>query len=265
MRFLYRTFWGEQGRFSFKRSWIDINGLSPDDHIARQIAKNGSFYESELLEYLNIRIPHGGIYIDVGANIGNHSVFFGKFLADMVLCFEPSDQLRPILERNLTVNHVRDYRIYGCALGASEKKGRLIIPQASALNAGMTRVEEISADTRAEADGLVEIRALDGIMAELCRDGVDLPVRLIKIDVEGMELEVLKGAAQVLRQHQPQLVVEAATDMEKQRLDRHLSGLGYEPVRCFGATPTYHYLNPEVHRRPPLSRLYRLVRGIKGR
>ena len=263
MQFWYRTFWGENGTLCFKRSRIDIEGQHSDDHIVRQISKGESFYEEELLNYLTIYGPHGGLYVDVGANIGNHSVFFGKFLADSLLCFEPSNALHVLLERNLRINNVRNYKIFTCALGASRKKGRLVLPDTSVANVGMTRVEEVPSGV-GSGESLVEIRSLDDVIAEISVGTARAPVRLIKIDVEGMELEVLKGSEETLQQDKPHLVVEAATNVEKEKLDSYLDRFGYTSVRCFGATPTYHYINPDVHKLPSLSLMYRLVRRIKG-
>ena len=59
---------------------VDLMGLAEHDYIVREISREQSFYEDDLLEYLALAAPKGGIFIDVGANIGNHSVYFGKFI-----------------------------------------------------------------------------------------------------------------------------------------------------------------------------------------
>jgi hypothetical protein len=67
-------------------------------------------------------------------------------------------------------------------------------------------------------------------------------VTLIKIDVEGMEREVLAGATDVLRRHYPVVFAEAWTEDAKNRLSEMLKPLGYAWTgRVFNSTPTYEF------------------------
>jgi hypothetical protein len=87
---------------------VDIELVHEDleDCIIRFIESSRTFYELELLEYAAACGPRGGVFIDVGANIGNHTVYFGKFLADFVLAIEPSPIAVRCLLRNIALNGV---------------------------------------------------------------------------------------------------------------------------------------------------------------
>src|SRR3989338_10130702 len=95
-------------KFKYRHKLFDVEGVSQEDHIYKEIIKNRSFYEIDLLEYMYLinKCLHkeNTIAIDVGANIGNHSIFFQSFLTDHVISVEPNPNVLPILEKNLNQN-----------------------------------------------------------------------------------------------------------------------------------------------------------------
>src|SRR5512144_1939846 len=116
IQFEYRPFWApELERRRPVR--IELETFAPDDLIGQEIRETGTFFEIELLEHLAIHGPRGGVFVDVGANIGNHAVFFGKFLAERVVCVEPHPDLVPLLTRNLEMNAVTAVRVLPYAAG----------------------------------------------------------------------------------------------------------------------------------------------------
>jgi FkbM family methyltransferase len=135
------------------------------------------------------------VFVDVGANIGTHAVFFGKFLADHVVAVEPHPDLARILERNLRTNGIRGYSLVRCALGEAPGTGRLLLPAGQENNLGGTRVTGLHEPASAAAGALAPIGTLDDTLASLDPAIARLPVRLVKVDVEGMEMAVLRGRA----------------------------------------------------------------------
>ena len=254
MRFRYRL---SQQR-EFPATTIDLVGARPNDRLAEEIRRQGTFYEIDLLEHIADHVPRGGTYIDVGANIGNHAVYFGKFLADHVLAIEPHPDLVPVLRRNLAENYVSNATVLTCAVGATEGVGRMQLRRTCELtgNIGGSHVEIVDPG-RAETEGMpprVPITTLDRAFADAERR----PVTLMKLDIEGMELQALQGATDLLAAERPQLVIELATAEARSTIRAFLTTFGYEDVgRRFGWTPTFHFADPRVHRltlarpRPP--------------
>jgi len=194
------------------------------DHIACVIQQSKNFYEPEMLQFINGLHPRGTI-IDVGANIGNHSVYFGLFTdATKVISIEPYGVAAELLRRNIEANNLsRVVTQFDCALGS--RNGVVGIRPGRDTNIGTTRVIK----------GVgIELKKLDDIAR--CE-----PVSIIKIDVEGYELEVLKGAREILQAQHPILFLEASTPRRKGILDEYLLQFGYHSGPKFNWTPTYLY------------------------
>jgi FkbM family methyltransferase len=219
---------------------------SPDDLIGTEIREAGTFFEVELLEHLAIHGPAGGVFVDVGANIGNHAVFFGKFLADRVVCVEPHPDLIPLLERNLERNGVPDASVLPYAAGRAAGPAYISwVKQVVHKNIGSSRVEDVRLSDGVE----IEVAPLDRLLERLTPSLKGRRVTCVKIDVEGRELDVLRGAARLLRDHRPQLVIELASRDARLGAKRALADYGYEDIgRRFGWTPTYHFIDPSIHR-----------------
>lgn len=205
------------------------------DHIQKIIKGSSSFYELKMLEDIRSRVSAGGVILDVGANIGNHSVYFGMFCeASKVFSFEPHPSIYKVLERNVSENGLSD-KVVCCNFGVGEKDGKATVSFYDESNVGMSRLE-------VSGGGDVKVVSLDGFCEEL---GVD--VDLIKIDVEGMEPDVIKGASRVIDKFSPILYVEAGDSTAFEKVNFILEGYGYEPVAKFNATATYLFLKGGFH------------------
>ncbi len=257
VRFEYTLGWDGQGRWRPTRAVIDLEPVSADDYEAGSLRENGCFRERDLLEHIATRGPRGGTYVDVGANIGNHSVYFGRFLADHVISIEPSPQVIPTLKRNLERNGVDNATVFTCGAGACAGRGRVVVPPGCEHHLGMTQLGTTAVDGGDDAS-VVEIATLDEIVERAGARNGSARVTFIKIDVEGMEMEVLRGARGLLEEHQPQLAIEVFTDQAFAAVSGFLEEFGYEAVARFCPTPTYHFINRCVHTlRTPPSRLAR--------
>lgn len=228
-------------RFSYGQVVIDLEGTHPDEHILGVIRAQQSFYEADLLEHLARCGPRGGVYVDVGANIGNHSVFFGRFLADHVVAIEPNPALLPLLERNLRINGVDHRTVIPGAMGARSGTGSLVPREGFEGNDGAQHVVPLTGRT----DGAtVEVDILDHVLSQL-GPAIGSDVRLLKLDIEGMEIEALRGAPALLERQGPDVVVEAAADGDHRRVRSLLAGYGYSEIARFCRTPTYHFSRPD--------------------
>ena len=201
-------------------------GLDPEDLITRVITQTSSFYELELLTEIFHRAMPGWIFVDAGAHIGNHSVFLGAILELEGHAIEQNPQTFAALQRNLAANQLTDrVRAINAAVGSRAGRAKTVLAE-DAHNSGMDRVE----------------LSPDGPLAVVTLDSLDLPrLDLLKIDVEGYEVECLKGAQNTLTRCSPLIVAEAIGPKDFQAQSDFLGPLGYRAVRRFNVTPTYIY------------------------
>lgn len=226
-------------RFNYRGREFDLAGFSERDVIYSAMLRSRSFYELDLLEYMYAIRRHLGaeraVSIDVGANVGNHSVFFRSFLCDRLIAVEPNPVVLPTLRRNLAHN-VTDFVVCDCALGSADGLGTIFLPESAQDNVGMARVEQTP--TGAE----IRITTLDSLVADIMPDLQPAGrINLVKVDVEGSEIAVLEGAQSILDRHRPHLFLEAATSDEAEQLRAFLTPLGYAQVSRWASTPVYHY------------------------
>ena len=170
-----------------------------DDYMQRVILRTRTFFEGKLLSMIhsmNLVDPASTI-CDIGANIGNHTVYFAKMMGvGRVLCFEPQPVCYATLTTNIDLNGLSNHATaYNCLIGAVTGNGRLA--RFNARNLGGTAFEQA-------ADGAIPMFALDDVITSEDLNSLDL----IKIDVEGMQIDVLKGAEAVLDARKPALWVE---------------------------------------------------------
>ena len=160
--------------------------------------RKGLFYEADELDLIAKHFPAGGVFVDIGANVGNHSLFVAKFLSPQrVIPVEPNPEIIDLLLANIVLNDVVDRFDLSCiGIGASDAAGDGFGMGASGGNIGAARIVPDGGD--------IAVRSGDSILA-------DVAPSLIKIDVEGMEMRVLKGLAGTIARDRPALFVEVDT------------------------------------------------------
>jgi FkbM family methyltransferase len=142
-------------------------------------------HEPWVKELLTSHFRPDDVFVDVGANVGAYSVRAASG-GMKVYAFEPNPETVKVLKRNAEINHV-SIDLLEYALGSAD---------------GNAKMSPNGALSRISADGAIEVplRTLDSF---------DLPrVDLLKVDVEGYELEVLKGARKTLARCHPTVFVE---------------------------------------------------------
>lgn len=162
-----------------------------NDYIGKQIENKRNYYEYEILTYFLDYLPTNGVIYDIGANIGNHTVFFKKYLKPKkVISFEPSRELFELLNENVKNNYLDEIETYNIAVGDRNSFGKIIENED---NMGASKVIE-------SEKGNIEIKTLDSM-------GKDIP-NFVKIDVEGFELKVLHGMKNIIQIHKPVVWIE---------------------------------------------------------
>jgi FkbM family methyltransferase len=186
----------------------------------------GGKYEDREAAELCHHVRPGSWVIDAGANIGLTSLEFGR-VASRVLAFEPSPETADRLEANLAANGMENVSVLRLALGASpgtvtfHESTKATLSSASVIPPDLLRSFEVPMTT------------LDAEWQALGRPEVSV----LKIDVEGGELEVLQGASELLAAQRPAILLEAWGEAQRGPIDELLIGVGYISTQPEGFEP----------------------------
>ncbi|NJS40279.1 MAG: FkbM family methyltransferase [Rhodobacteraceae bacterium] len=183
----------------------------------------GEFYEPEELAIIARHFPLGGSFLDIGANIGNHTLFVAKFLhAARVVCIEPNPPAIAILESNVWLNgltRIVDGAYLG--IGLSDK------PQENAAMA--YRAKNLGGGRVVPGEGNIKLDRADRLLAGQRFD-------FVKIDVEGMEMDVLSGMAGLLAEHRPKMFIEV-DNANGAQFQTWMKAAGYRVLEQFKRYP----------------------------
>ncbi|WMT91984.1 FkbM family methyltransferase [Pelagibacterium sp. H642] len=209
---------------------LSLGFASSADHIAHMIEQTGTFYEAEMLADARSRLFYPRCAVDVGAHVGNHTLYFAHTLGVRTFSFEPNPATFRHLEANVAGNGLAGLcTVRNAAVGAVT--GLAHAEPASAENSGMATV-------KLDPDGAIEVVSLDDELAG------EPAVDIIKIDVEGWELDVLRGSSHILEHHRPLLYVEVM-EGEFDAVRRFLDAADYRCWKRFNVTPTFLFLPVE--------------------
>jgi len=183
------------------------------DRVQRKMSK-GRFYEAEEHELIARFFPKGGVFLDLGANVGNHSIYVMTYLdAKRAITVEPNPAAYELLVVNMIQNGLID-RVDLSYLGFG-------VSAEAAGGMGLFTVEGNLGATSMVADG--------GEISVLPADDVvgDGHVDFVKIDVEGMEMDVLAGLEQTVRRCRMPIFLEI-TNSHRDELDAWMTEHGYQ-------------------------------------
>jgi FkbM family methyltransferase len=199
--------------------------MYPADFIQCRLVEHRRFFEQDILDDLSRYIPDAAVIVDVGANIGNHSIYWAKIHnAKRVHSFEPVPLTYGILCENIRINSLEQI-VIAHHLGLGDRDGSAEIGSFPVDNIGATRIRY--AENGHTATGL-KIARLDSL--DLGEDRIDF----VKIDVEGFESQTLAGMEKTLRKHRPPVFVESFYD-NIDSTKAFFKDLDYrEPVRYAG-------------------------------
>lgn len=195
-----------------------VNDL--DQYVGRSLEAYGEFSRGEVAFFEHVIKP-GMIVCDVGANIGAHTIHFGRLVGPTgrVAAFEPQRILFQMLCANVQLANLNNVFAYQLAIGRAVQDVKLVEADPDTPhNFGAIALESVISDS-ADAEPIQIVP-------------LSFPCHFMKVDVEGMEIEVLEGAADMIRAYQPLLYVE------NDRLDRSEELI--RTVRRLGYTPRWH-------------------------
>lgn len=212
---------------------LKISGM-PGDYVFETIRKQQNYYEIELLETWTPYVKDAKYILDVGANLGNHTLYWSKYAgAKTIYSFEPYHINFDLLTENVKNNGLHNVVLVNKAVGA--QKGHTTVNQVDEKNYGGTILSQEITE-----DGDIEITDIDSF----CEDMNVTEIDFIKIDTEGYEEKVLAGTLKTIEKCCPDFWVEVnsstATGVAKFLRDR-----GYCLVAIKGCN--FLFLHPKRH------------------
>jgi FkbM family methyltransferase len=189
-----------------------------DIYVGRSLDLYGEYSEGETEMFAQI-VGVGDLVIEVGANIGTSTVWFGKQVGPSggVLAFEPQRAVFQMLCANISLNALTNVSCFQQAVGAA--RGGINVPMLdpnAPNNFGGLELTSASAPRGQQ----VPLIRLDDLPLSRCK--------LLKVDVEGMELPVLQGAAGMIGRLRPILYVENDREKLAVPLVQFIDSLGYD-------------------------------------
>ena len=200
----------------------DLLHFADDSVIGASLARYGEWAEQEL-HLLHQLVQPGDTVIDAGANVGCHTLALARFVGSggRVIAIEAQPAMYDLLATNVTLNGATWARcVFALADRASGTTSLALDLTAPAGNYGAVTFANGQRRRAVGARLPVAVLALDDLGLDRCA--------LIKIDVEGMELDVLQGAQRLLLECAPHLYFEQATDGQRSQIFALLRGLGYQ-------------------------------------
>ncbi|TYC53622.1 FkbM family methyltransferase [Rhodobacterales bacterium] len=183
------------------------------DPIQKEIFKSKNYFDIEELRNLDQYLPEDAVILDVGANIGNHSLYWGvERDARQIHAFEPAESRFAVLEKIIEGNQLQD-----CVtlhnIGLASEAGTASPVPGKKRHGGSPRL-------RKDAAGTIPLVPLDDLDLKL--EALDL----IKIDIEGFEVDTLAGARKSLEKFKPVICVRAV-GMALPKVDQFLEEFDY--------------------------------------
>lgn len=183
------------------------------EYVFEKIKSTCNFYEVDLLKRWINDSENINVIYDIGANIGNHSIYFALNTKARIFSFEPMSMNFYLLNKNILDNKMENrVTAYNVALGDCEGIAQMSFTQEN--NNGTASIQTLSESTGEQ----VNIKTLDGL-------NIPSP-DFIKIDVEGFELNVLKGMKNILKNSNASLWIEI-DEKNAKSIYEFLTEIGY--------------------------------------
>ncbi len=166
-------------------------------------------YEADLCRFLQQTVEPGWVCYDIGANLGYHAMIMAQRAgeAGQVYAFEPLSEARDVLASNVEINGLRNVVVVGSAVsrksGSSQLAQYMDIDQSTLMDPEDTSLLNKIKKNPLRRAVTCEVTTIDDFVGAGHR-----PPSLMKIDVEGGEVDVLAGARQTLTEHGPAVLCE---------------------------------------------------------
>jgi len=180
-------------------------------------------YEKQELFLLSdiVQNIHDPIFIDVGANVGQHSLYMSKYCRE-VHAFEPYKRVSRLLEEKIRLNKVQNITIHKLGLNDNDAELQFFEPEAHNTGTGSFLLDQAS-----KSKSSLMLRVVNG---DAYLESLKLPkIDLIKIDVEGFERNVICGLSNSLYRFRPIVVMEFSESTQRVFKDLNALMLAFPP------------------------------------
>jgi FkbM family methyltransferase len=187
---------GANGRDIYRTVFGDLFWLDKNNFIDQCIIKYSCFEKDSTLTTKKI-LKSGDVVLDIGANIGYYTVFMSKIIGKdgKVLCFEPTKYYRDVLKKNVQVNKIENCEIFDYGISDKNFKQKIYIGGSTATMHWVGKDKPIEEEE-------IYLKSLDEVDLSLTK------LDFIKIDVDGHEPAVLKGAMNTINKYKPIILLE---------------------------------------------------------
>ena len=204
----------------------DIQYLENDFFIASALRNGIVWDEGLVIEHLHKHIKNAKVVLDIGAHVGCHTLIYKRINDDCsIYSFEMQSIIYELLKKNIAINHLQNVQAFNCAIGESIE----MVTIADTIADGPNKNEKYAYNKGKEynfggvslGSGQQEILmiTIDSLQLEACD--------FIKIDVEGFEYFVIKGASQTIQKYKPVIFYEENYKINSQSTTELLKSMGY--------------------------------------
>jgi FkbM family methyltransferase len=180
--------------------------------------------ERSLLKWFQRHVVPSSTWLDIGAHYGYTAVALSRLVGDngRVFAFEPMPATATCLGETRVLNGLDQLSVLACGLGTPETQTTIRVPSCRGMADGTVSVTDETMWSP------IQVAKFDWLWPLINRGNA--AVHGVKIDVQGMELDVLEGMHETLLRQQPKLVVEVHRGVDRGALLDLLGGAGYSRV-----------------------------------
>ncbi|SEC44836.1 FkbM family methyltransferase [Rhodobacter sp. 24-YEA-8] len=199
------------------------------DYVQKFVRQNATPYELDMLRDMATRLHPGDIVFDIGANVGNHTLYLASRVGCHVVAFEPNTHLAEAISQSARLNNLSEL-ITVKNVGVGDRRGNAHFVKEIPENLGGQSIEM--------GAGTISVIPLDSLKKPA-------PVRMLKIDVEGFEIPVLRGAKKLIARDRPVIYAECQNEAQFREVSALLLDMEYLVHSQFNATPTHLFIPAE--------------------
>lgn len=187
-------------------------------------------WETGLAKQMASFIKEGSTFLDIGANIGYHTLYMASTFPDIqCIAFEPNPNVLEELKENIKVNGYKNISVYDYAVGDSCESIEFYMTGEASLNRGVSAVNlpKYGSGLKKETVNMV---ALDQFLEEKFKENTSV----LKIDAQGYEYQVIRGSLDLIGKSKPVIFLEFHDESEK------------TPLEIFSLIPEYEVYTIEA-------------------